>query len=86
MKPGYLPKKYCGEPIEEVDIEFVELDDIMKYWCPRNQAWRFGRVVKIGPKFIHVVTAHKVRKIPRNDERLYLIRDKENFLIVGGDK
>ena len=86
MKPGYLPKKYCGPPVEEVDIEFVELDDTLKYWCSRIQGWRFGRVEKIGPKFFHVVTNHKLRKVPRNDERLYLKRDNENLLIVGGDK
>ena len=86
MKPGYLPKKYCGDGPEEVDIEFVEKDDILKYWDTRIEGWRLGRVERIGPVFIQVVAAHKLRKIRRNDDRLYLVRENQTLLIVGGDK
>jgi len=86
VKPGYLPKKYCGENVEEVDIEFVEKDDILKYWDNRIEGWRLGRVERLGPVFFHVVAAHKMRKIRRDDDRLYLVRENQTLLIIGGNK
>ncbi len=86
MKPGYLPKKYCGPEAEEVDVAFVELDDTLKYWDHRIEGWRLGIVKTIGPVYFHVLVAHMVRKIRRDDERLYLVRENQTLLIVGGNK
>ena len=86
MKPGYLPKKYCGPPIEEVDVEFVEVNDTMKFWDKRIEGWRFGIVKAMGPVYFHVLCAHMIRRVRRDDEPLYLVRENQSLLIVGGDK
>jgi len=86
MKPGYLPKKYCGDAPEEVDVEFVEKEDVLKYWDKRIEGWRYGIVKTIGPVYFHVLAAHMIRTIRRDDDKLYLMRENQTLLIVGGGK
>ncbi len=83
MKASYLPKKFCGESSPEVEIEFLDAGDLLQYWDERSGQNRFGTVQSVGPKFIHVITAHKLRKIRRDSEGLKLKTDKETYNIVG---
>jgi hypothetical protein len=68
---------------QEIEIEFLEVGDTLKFWCNRNQQNRWGKVHAIGTKFIHVIVNHKLRKIPVDDEALALVRGNESFNIVG---
>lgn len=70
---------------QEVDVEWVEMDDVLRYWDKRIEGWRTGKVKSIGPVYFKVLTAHKLRKISKAD-KLYLIREGESLLLVGGEK
>ena len=76
-------RKTPGTP--EVDIEWVEIDDTLRFWDNRIDGWRTGTVKSIGPVYFQVLAAHKLRKVSRAD-LLYLIREGESLLLVGGDK
>jgi hypothetical protein len=76
-------KKTKTPPTEEIEIEFLEVGDTLRYWDNRSGQQRAGKVESIGTKFIHVIVAKKLRKVRLNDEALFLIRGGQSFKIVG---
>ncbi len=83
--PQPMAKKHQGKPLQEADIAWVEVGDTLRWWDKRIEGWRPGTVKTIGPVYFHVLTAHKVRTVKRSD-KLYLMREGESLLLVGGDK
>lgn len=60
-------KKTATSPIPEIDVECVQVDDVLRFWDERKQFWRIGKVRSITPKFFHVITGQKIRKIDKHD-------------------
>jgi hypothetical protein len=83
IAPGHLPKKYCGEPTPEIEVEFLDPGDLIRFWDDRSGMNRFGIIKSIGPKFLQVIVAKKVRKVRRDSEGIELITDKQRYKVAG---